>query len=1088
MPGQAAWGGRTGMGANWVLAFFLFLFGASAAMAQLPTATILGVVKDTSGAVVPGATLTARNVDTGQTRTTVSASDGSYRFPALLVGNYEVRAEQRGFQTDVRRGLTLTVTQEAVVNFTLQVGAVSQSVEVTAEAPLVNTTSGAIGALVAERQVQDLPLNGRNYVDLTLLQPGITRHRSSSPAVTINGELFSSNGAPLQSNYFTLDGAPIGDAFGGNSASVGNTTLGIDGIREVRVITNSFSAEYGTRVGAQVVLVSKGGTNNFHGSAFEYLRNSSLDAANFFDTPQSSGGKRLPPFRRNQYGGSLGGPFKRDKLFFFSTYEGLKQQLGLTNYDNVPGSGCFGAAGDAIWNGVAPQPAGSVGNCPQLGGTTPATVTIAPQIAPLLALYPGPNLAGNVFAFSPTQSIDENFGQLRVDYNISAKDSAFVRFTSDHAHVIAPLAFPQFYNDLLSGSDLLTLSETHIFSTSLLGTFRFSYSRNGLLADNGYNTDLSGPQYSFVQGKPFGQMTVGGLSIIGSTTYLPNDARVNSFVYSGDIFYTVGRHSLKFGTLIEHQQLYTLGSGNYQGAVVFANLASFLQGATSTYTALSAIRPDRVYHYNNYALYVQDDFRVVPRLTLNLGLRYEFNGDVNEVFGNGASLQNPLTDAAFTVGLPFKNPSLKNFGPRFGFAWDIFGDGKTSLRGGFAEMFDVGNVSYMLIQSKGGQPPLLGLSTVTTPGTLSLPLTFPPSALGKLARTIDYNLRQTHMLTYNLTLERQLPSNLAVSLSYAGSRGLNLVEIHDLNPLIPTVVSNGQPYSLSWPGLPRPNSNWTNVMVMSGSGDSWFNSLQFVGTKRFSNGLEISSAYTWERLIDQVATLGSAGFGGGSVASVTSVIPKQYDQGPADWEVHHAWHLSTIYRFPEMSGLHGFARSMLNGWWTSGILTAQTGLPFTTYLSSARSLDGESAGSDRPNLVAGRSNGDITSGTTAGCLGVTAGQQLGTPNLYYDPCAFSIQTAGVLGNEPRNILTAPGLFNLDFSVVKDTYLGFLGEGGNLQFRAEIFNILNHPNFSRPATKVYAGKTNVESPIGNAGQITQTDTTSRQIQFALKLMF
>ena len=401
MNGKQKFHRGIGHGVALLVTFVVVLWGVSEAIAQMPTATILGLVKDSTGAVVPGASLTARNTETGQTRTGVSAGDGAYRFSALPVGNYEVRAEQSGFQAAVRSGVTLTVAQEAVVNFTLEVGAITQTVAVTAEAPLVNTTSGSLGGLVGEQQVADLPLNGRNYVDLTLLQPGVSRHQQANPAVTMTGTWFSANGATPRSNYFMLDGAPIGDAFSGNSASVSNNTLGIDGIREWRVVTNSISAEYGTRMGAQVVMVSKGGTNHFHGTLFEYLRNSALDARNFFDypSPATKPDFRLPPFRRNQYGGSFGGPIKKDKAFFFATYEGLKERTGLTNIDNVMAAGCHGAAGAVITN-VA---------CPQLSAVP--SVTIAPAVAPLLALYPVPNLSNNRYTFPSTRMTDEYYGQ-----------------------------------------------------------------------------------------------------------------------------------------------------------------------------------------------------------------------------------------------------------------------------------------------------------------------------------------------------------------------------------------------------------------------------------------------------------------------------------------------------------------------------------------------------------------------------------------------------------------------------------------------------------------------------------------------------
>src|SRR5579885_914812 len=332
------------------------------AFAQLPTATILGTAKDSSGAVIPDVTLTAKNVGTGLTRTTTSAGDGSYRFSALPVGAYEVRAEHTGFQTEVRSGLTLTVSEEAVVNFTLQVGAVEQTVAVTADAPLVNTTSGELGGLVSEQKVADLPLNGRNYIDLTLLQPGVVQHvNMSKTSSSQTGLWYSSNGAPLRSNTYMLDGAVMLNPTGPTTSTLDGSSLGVEGIREFRIITNNFSAEYGMNMGSQVVVVSKGGTNQWHGSAFDYLRNSVMDARNFFDYPSAATSRdfRLPPYKRNQFGGSGGGPIKKDKTFFFLVYEGLRDRLGVTTINNVMSPGCHGPGGATITNV----------QCPELGNT-----------------------------------------------------------------------------------------------------------------------------------------------------------------------------------------------------------------------------------------------------------------------------------------------------------------------------------------------------------------------------------------------------------------------------------------------------------------------------------------------------------------------------------------------------------------------------------------------------------------------------------------------------------------------------------------------------------------------------------------------
>jgi len=447
---------------------------ASPSLAQLPTGTILGTVRDASGGVIPGATMTATNTETGLLRTTVSSDDGSYRLAALPVGRYEVRASLDGFRTAVRDGITLSVTQEAVVSFTLEVGGLAETVSVTAEASLVNTTSASLGALVDARAVAELPLNGRNYIDLTFLQVGIAKQENMTSGGTFTGSWYSSNGAPLRSNSYMLDGAVMANVLGGSAASLASTTLGIEGIQEWRVITNTPSAEYGLTMGSQMTVVTKSGTNAFHGSLFEYVRNSAFDARNYFDYRTALTPERLPPFTRNNFGGSIGGPVRQDKLFFFFTYEGLRERLGLTNVANTIPADCR----------QEPLPA----TCRFDGGTT-----IAPLIKPLVALYPQPNLGENRATFPFTQPTDEHFYQGRVDWTISGADTAFGRYTSDDTTQVRPLGFPGFITDRHSRNRYLTLSETHVFSTNLLNTVRVSHSatRNDVTSPTAFH----GPQY-----------------------------------------------------------------------------------------------------------------------------------------------------------------------------------------------------------------------------------------------------------------------------------------------------------------------------------------------------------------------------------------------------------------------------------------------------------------------------------------------------------------------------------------------------------------------------------------------------------------
>ncbi len=1051
-----------------IVVLFLLIGAWAEIRAQLPTATVLGVVKDASGAVVPDAALTVRNVETGQTRIAASAADGSYRFSALPVGTYEIRAAHTGFQSELRSGLTLTVLQEAVVSFTLRVGAVEQTIAVTAEAPLVNTTTGSLGGLVDAQKVSDLPLNGRNYLDLTLLQPGVQQHKNINYTGGMSGIWFSSNGAPVRSNDFLLDGAIMQNFYGTSTASISNTTLGVEGIREYRVITNSFTAEYGLTMGSQAVIVSKGGTNSFHGSALEFLRNSALDARNFFDLVTPTNPRRLPAFARNQFGASFGGPVKKDKLFFYGVYEGVRERLGRTIISNV-----------------IPATA-------KVDGGAGGVAQIALVIKPLLGLYPDANLPGNQFTFPYSQPTREDYGQMRVDDTISGSDSLFVRHTIDDTVRTQPIDYPQFKAIGLSRSQYATLSENHIFSANLLNTARFSYSRTVIRSDS--PSGLTGPQYSFVTGQEMGSIAIGGIATLGPDTTSPGAKLQNLFTWSDDLFYTRGRHSFKIGTLINRFRVFMLNGTNTKGSVTFPNLSSFLLAQPSTYRAVTpGSRNNRTYNYSTLGFYVQDDVRVHPRFTLNLGLRYEFLTTVHEVRGYGAALRDMAHDADTTLGIPFINPSLHNFSPRFGFAWDVKGDGKTAVRGGFGLLYDLGNVGSALSAGAGATPPFSLLSTVNNPPLpFTLPLVIPASAAGKALRVLDYNLRQPHLLQFNLAVERQLPHGMAVTLAYAGSRGLNLFKVTEGNPTIPRILPDNRQF---WSGTdPRTNPNWTSIELKTAGSSSWYNSMQLGAVKRLTKGLEFQSSYTWSKITDQtqgqLTNEDSASNAFGSNPTRPST-----DKAPADFDLTHNWRMNAIYHFPNPGFSSGFLAKLLSGWWTSGIFSLQTGYPITPNLQTNRSrsqVNSGGAGIDRPNLAAGRNNGNIVSGASTGCIvngqGVAAGRPLGTPRLYFDPCAFTIPEIGFLGNAGRGILRGPGIRNLDFSLVKDTALKFLGEGGKLQFRAEVFNILNHANLATPALAVFAARANAEAPLNNAGQINNTTGAARQIQLALKIVF
>lgn len=1078
---------------NAAVVFLLVVFlGAAASFAQLPTATILGVVRDGTGAVIPDTTLTARNVETGQTRTTVSASDGSYRFSAMPVGNYEVQVQQAGFQTAVQTGLRLTVGQEAVVNFTLQVGAVEQRVEVSAEAPLVNTTTSSLGGLVDEQKVADLPLNGRNYVDLALLQTGVQKSHIATGGGSIDGVRFSSNGAPLTSNNSTLDGARL-NSFSSSTvatAASGNT-LGVEGIQEFRVVTNALRAEYGMAMGSQIMIVSKTGTNSFHGSLFEYHRNDNLDARNFFDYGMDDevDPKRVPPFVRNQFGGALGGPISQDKTFFHANVEILKERLSESRIVQVipdicrQGNVCF--QNDDGDHELSLDGAGN-------------PIPTNPTVANWLDIWPVANLSGNRHAFNPVTPVDQYFGQVRIDHTFSENDTMFTRYTVDDSINVGPRDLPGVGSAESSRAQYLTFSETHVVSPTVINQARFSYSRHNVAQLTTYpdpRFGQAGPGFSLVEGKPLGEIAVGDLDAFNPRTNEPLFFEQDIFTWSNDVFWTAGAHALKFGVLINKFQQFLSLQNDAIGVLEFPDTETFLLGVPELFRAATpGSEFDRDYRFTTLGFYFQDDWRVRPSFTLNLGLRYEFSTQVNEVSGHDGALRN-ITDSEGTRGIPFENSTKRNISPRFGFAWDVTGNAMTSVRGGFGFLYDLGNMGTAFRYGT-LNPPFGGLSALEEGNfaqPFAVPIVFPPGSEGRTQEVIDFHLKQPRVYQWNLTVERQLPADISLTVGYVGTRGVRLFGPREANPRVPTIV-DGQRF---WPGpntggerAPRVSDNWDDVIMMTTGAGSWYNALQVGFSKRLSSGLQFQNSYTWSHTMDDVQGQFQSEFSRTSSDLGADPGNMRYDWNPAAFDYRHNFVSNVIYSLPNFGSSGGMGAALLNGWRLSNILTLNTGFPITIVINrqwANSGIRGTEGRIDRPNLIPD-GNSNPVKGVTAGCAGIEAGQKLGGPDRYFDPCQFELQPPGFKGNTQRGGVRGPGFATLDFSVMKETPLGFLGESGAIQFRAEFFNILNRPNFQWPERRVFTGKNQGEERRGNAGIIQGTLSTSRQIQLALKLVF
>ncbi len=1168
------------------------------AVAQLPTATILGVANDSSGGVVPGATVTITNVDTGLKRTVKTGDDGSYRVSELPVGHYEVRGEHPGFKTETRRGITLEVTQTAVINLEFQVGTAEQQVVVTEEASVVNTQDATLGGLVTETTIETLPLNGRNYVDLSLLQPGVSPDRNIRDA----GTSFSVNGAPPRSNNFTLDGAILQNSTGRNpAAGDSGDALGVDGIKEYRIVTGIFQAEYGLAMGSQMVAVSKGGTNQFHGDIFEYLRNSKLDAKNFFDTG------KIPEFQRNQFGGAFGGPIKKEKTFFFGVFEGLRQNLGTTNNNLVPSAGCHGNAGASI----------TLANCPDIGvgNSGIQSVTLSPYTAPFLAIVPQPTVPGSFSdpnnitlpsnEFGDHSRTGENYGQMRVDQNFSSSDMFFARYTIDNAILDQTVGDYSFFRQLGSArNQWITLAENHIFSTSLLNSGRVSFSRTrtNTATDNvGLPNNNLGPP--IVTGNPTGVVDMNGsaggtYTEFGSSNNYPiNFDLQNIYTLSDDFVWTHGTHAFKFGVLLNRFNSGHQANNSANGQIQFNTFTDFL--TSNPY--LVEFKPtfadeSRFYIYDTAGVYGQDDWRVARRLTLNLGLRYEFMTTPHEVNHKESRVVNDFTDP-FTLGPIIKNNTLHDFSPRVGLALDLFGNGKTAIRAGAGVYYDLGNIGSALGDNTTGAPPYSGLVDITNsscpsiadweaaPGTpLSCtppapvpslgtnghwPFPIPPQVInyytvqnsaGVTPEYMDYNYKSPYMVQYTVSVQQQLPWDMTVGVAYVGNHGVHLATIREGNPVFPTSTSLcGDPASRCVNGIvpfwdaslspPPVNPNFSSSVNIGTFANSRYNGLQIVVNKRAGRGLEFQAAYTRSRVTDD--TQGQENIRdclvSGGLLGIYPLAPQSVDTGPACFNIKNNWEISATYHVPNVMKGNAFLSKITSGWELSSIVSIQSGEPFSLITGINRSNSGvlQAGQGDRinintPALIAKYFNASACSsmpGQAAAGNSPCAYTPIpfdpnkvvtGDPNNWFNKAMFSLppatlsadsaqpacyfqapdpnnpctglMTIGQLGTSGRNNIPGPPNKDWDFSLMKETKIGALGEAGVLQFRAEFFNILNHPNFAPPSAGIFDGSVtgtqgNVvglspfsENPLGGAGQVFQTQGTPRQIQFALRLEF
>src|SRR5262245_22965845 len=1046
------------------VASFLSLLAVSHwGFAQGSGASLSGVIKDTAGAPIPGATVIVRNSGTSQTREAVSDEQGRYVFLSLDLGKHELTSQKQGFKP-ARFAIELSVGQQAETDITLAPGEVTEGVEVKGGEQLaVETRSSTFGQLVTRGQMENLPLNGRDFSQLILLQPGTTQARSDQGDILSGkGAKVSVHGARTSQNAYMLDGADILDALGRNAASAQGLVSGIESVQEFAVLTNTYSAEYGRAAGGVFNIATRSGTNQFHGTVFEFLRNSELDARNFFDTEK-------PPFKRNQFGASGGGPIIKNKAFFFGAYEGFRERLGLTVVEPVPSLAARG------------------------GAFLPPGRTVSPAVLPYLQLIPSPTIdnpngekATYIGQFNQPSNLDTY--NARADFNFSRNDSLFARYTHNDSEItfLNPETFPGFPNRGSNNQKFFTISETHVFSGALVNNLRYAFNRTS--PDESPAPTNSFKDLAFIPGDLVGTIFISGFKRFGTDRNTPRSFLQNTNQLSDDLSFVKGAHLMKAGMNIEYFRISGNSASRNRGEFTINTFSDFLQGRSRDFVGLAPGQNDTIRHHRQwlFGFYFQDDWKARPNLTLNLGLRYEFITVPTEIDGKMTNVRKP-TDPAVSVGDPlFENPSLKNFSPRVGFAYSpdfksgflgklTGGAGKTSLRGGFGVFFDqllysvYGNMTFK-------HPPYFKQVRIAN---APFPNVYPLLAGGQgLVDTfaIDFNPSPTYAMQYNLNIQRELSSKLVVTAAYVGSRGIHLWREADFNNAIPLT-----PDGARFPPVANPqrrNPNFANVRYKVSDAQSFYNAFQLSVISRLNRGFQAQLSYTLAKSVDdQSSSLGRNEFANGQARTVAP-YNKKLNRGLSDFDVRNNLSFSFSYELPFGPGqswggnAKGLARVLIEGWQFNGIFQASSGIPVSPSFTLDAARDATTDNEQRPNLKSG-----ITKIPKAGRL------QL------FDPNVFELPAVGSRGALGRNVIIGPGLVSFDPSLVKFFYLNS-DRTRSVQFRAEFFNVFNRANFAIP-TIGNLTVFNSPSPTDRnttAGEITQTSTPGRQLQFAVRIAF
>jgi hypothetical protein len=1081
--------------------------------AQQITGSIRGTVTDPSGAVVEGATVSAKQNETGLTRTTTTDHAGAYLLVELPVGHYQLQIDRSGFQTYLQQGIILDVNETATIPVSLRVGTGNEKVEVNADAELIQATVTSLGSVVSEHEVLDLPLNGRNFAQLGLLQPGVvplTPGLAEAGGSLRAGQAYAVNGQRPESNNFLIDGANNFNGVDGGFV----LKPPIDAVAEFRILTHNANAEFGNSLGSTTNIITRSGTNQLHGATWEFFRNDVFDATNFFAT-------RTEPLKQNQFGASLGGPVRKDKTFLFGFYEGFRNRQGQTQSSTVPSvaerAGNFSAAcPEGFTGGFCNNPNHQLFNV-FLNKPYPNNqlTDINPLSTSLLSLFPLPNSGTNLF--TSTQIVTQNYDQfgIRLDHYLSSRDVLNFRYMFNDGNQFNPIptsgaSVPGFPVGQDQRAQNFIVQETHTFNPSLIGVVRFSYLRNKFLYGERTNHTTPAslgfgyePSLDAAVGPPLIQ--VNGYTTVGDPITGPRNSYENAFDYSGSLSSVHGRHELKFGGGYQHLQINVLQGIATNGFFVFVPFpvvpnafASFLFGQPVFFLQG---RGDfsRGIRGNSLNGYAQDTYRVTSRLTLNLGLRYELPFPYTEI-KNRQTLFIPGRqstvvpdaptgllypgDAGVPAGLipTFK----KGFAPRVGFAWDPTGNSRwlvTSAYGIFYEPYYTGQGGPL--QSPISAPPYLQTQQVSAPNFAD-PYNGNPPVNGQFATpltnlTLDAKLSLPYAQDWDLNVQRSFGANLLLQVGYVGTKGTKLPRFIEGNPAIympgvstPNNADQRRLYSGCTLADPPTACKFSSTGLIAGIANSNYNALEASLKKRFSHGLAFLASYTYSKAIDDASSFNMTGSAAKPVAGENDLAQNPFElvaeRGPSLFDARHRFVFSYQWSLPFFHQSGGVTQAVLGGWQLNGIVTLMSGTPFTVFDSTDVSVQGgapEITGfsSNRPNVVSGQNPNSGPKTTSAWLNAAAFAQVIPDPNS-------PIQQ---FGNAGRNIGVGPRFSDWDFSIFKNFRVT---ESKDIQFRAEFFNILNHPNFRLPDS-------DISSPTFNT---IQAALPPRVIQLALKFLF